>query len=48
MQRRLKSAVEDLTAESVRARRSAFWIGVIVVALTLVLMALTIVLAVKS
>ncbi len=48
MQRRLKAAIGDLIAESVRARRSAFWIGVILVALTVVLVALTVVLAIRS
>jgi hypothetical protein len=48
MQRRLKAAIEDLTAESARARRSAFWIGAILVALTMVLVALTVVLAVRA
>ena len=48
MQRRLKAAIEDLTAESARARRSAFWVGAILVALTMVLVALTVVLAVRA
>lgn len=48
MQRRLKVAIEGLTDESVRARRSAFWIGVILVALTVALVALTVVLAVRN
>ena len=48
MQRRLKASIGELIAESVRARRSAFWIGAVLVALTLVLVALTIVLAVRS
>jgi hypothetical protein len=48
MQRRLKVAIQEQTAESVRARRAANRIGIALVALTIVLVALTVVLAVRS
>jgi hypothetical protein len=48
MQRRLKVAIQEQTAESVQARRAANRIGVALVALTVVLVALTIVLAVRT
>jgi DNA-binding HxlR family transcriptional regulator len=48
MQRRLKVATQEQTAESVRARRAANRIGVALVALTVVLVALTVVLAARS
>ena len=48
MQRRLKVAIEALTAETVLARKVATWIAAIIAALTAVLVALTVVLAVRS
>ena len=48
MQRRLKVAIEALTAETVVGRKVATWVAVIIAALTAVLVALTIVLAVRS
>ncbi len=48
MQRRLKVAIEALTAETVLGRKVATWLAVIIVALTVVLVALTVVLAVRS
>jgi hypothetical protein len=48
MQRRLKVAIQEQTAESVRARRAANRIGVALVVLTVVLVVLTIVLAARS
>jgi hypothetical protein len=47
MQRRLKDSIEALTAESRKARIWAAWGSAVVGALTLVLVALTIVLAMK-
>ncbi len=48
MQRRLKVAIEALTAETVLGRKVATWLAVIIAALTAVLVALTVVLAVRS
>jgi hypothetical protein len=48
MQRRLKVAIEALTAETIRGRKVATWLAVIGVALTVVLVALTVVLAVRG
>lgn len=48
MQRRLKDAIVGLTMESTKARWWAFWGVVAIGALTLVLVALTIVLALKG
>ena len=48
MQRRLKVAIQDLTAETVSARRSADRAAVILVVLTAALVALTVVLALRS
>jgi hypothetical protein len=48
MQRRLKVAVEALTAETILGRKVATWLAVIIAALTAVLVALTVVLAVRS
>jgi hypothetical protein len=48
MQRRLKDSIEALTKESRTARWWAFWGSVAIGALTLVLVALTIVLALKA
>jgi len=48
MQRRLKVAIQDLTAETVSARRSANRGAVILVVLTAALVALTVVLALKG
>jgi hypothetical protein len=48
MQRRLKDSIEELTKETSRARWWAFWGSVAIGALTLVLVALTIVLALKA
>ena len=45
MQRRLKVAIQELTREAGRARRSANWIGVFLIMLTVVLVVLTVVLA---
>lgn len=48
MQRRLKDSIEGLTKETAKARWWAFWGTVAVIALTLVLVALTIALALKA
>jgi hypothetical protein len=48
MQRRLKDSVEALTRETAKARWWAFWGSVVIGVLTLVLVALTIVLALKA
>lgn len=48
MQRRLKVAIEALTAETTRGRKAANRAAVMIVALTAVLVALTVVLAVRS
>jgi hypothetical protein len=48
MQRRLKVAIEALTAETVLGRKVATWVAVVIAALTAVLVALTVVLAVRS
>lgn len=48
MQRRLKDSIEAQTAESRRARWWGFWGSVAIGALTVVLIALTVVLAVRS
>ncbi len=48
MQRRLKVAMEALTAETVRGRKVSTWLATIIAALTAVGVALTIVLAVRS
>ena len=48
MQRRLKVAIEALTAETVLGRKVAAWVAAIIAALTAVLVALTVVLAVRS
>ncbi|MGH3295762.1 MAG: hypothetical protein ACRDP7_28580 [Trebonia sp.] len=48
MQRRLKDAIIGLTAETTKGRWWAFWGVVAVSALTLALVALTIVLALKA
>jgi len=48
MQRRLKDSIEALTREISRARWWAFWGSLAIGALTLVLIALTIVLALKA
>jgi hypothetical protein len=48
MQRRLKDSIEGLTKETARARWWAFWGSLAIGALTLVLVALTIVLAMKA
>jgi hypothetical protein len=48
MQRRLKVAIEALTAETVLGRKVATWLAVIIAALTAALVALTVVLAVRS
>ena len=48
MQRRLKVAIEALTAETVRGRKVATWLAATVAALTAVGVALTVVLAVRS
>lgn len=48
MQRRLKDSIEALTVETTKARWWAFWGSAAIVALTLVLVALTIVLALKA
>jgi hypothetical protein len=48
MQRRLKDAIVGLTTETTKARWWALWGAVAISALTLVLIALTIVLALKS
>jgi hypothetical protein len=48
MQRRLKDSIMELTRETARARWWAFWAALAIVALTLVLVALTIVLANKA
>jgi hypothetical protein len=48
MQRRLKDSIQALTNETAKARWWAFWGSVAIGALTLVLVALTIVLALKA
>lgn len=55
MNRRLKAAITDLTAETIASRKSSeraarriVWLTVVVVLLTAALVALTVVLAVKS
>jgi hypothetical protein len=48
IQRRLKVAIEALTAETILGRKVATWVAAIIAALTAVLVALTIVLAVRS
>ena len=48
MQRRLKDSIERLTAETSLARWWAFWRTVTIGLLTLVLIALTVILAVRS
>jgi hypothetical protein len=48
MQRRLKDAIVGLTTETTKARWWAFWGSLAIGALTLVLVALTIVLALKA
>jgi hypothetical protein len=48
MQRRLKVAMTDLTAEAKKARIQAAWGTWVLIALTLALVALTVVLAVKA
>jgi hypothetical protein len=48
MQRRLKVAIETLTAETILGRKAANRAAVTIVALTAVLVALTVVLAVRS
>lgn len=48
MQRRLKESIKALTDETARARRWAFWGAVAIGALTLVLVALTIVIVLKA
>jgi hypothetical protein len=48
MQRRLKVAIEALTAETVLGRKAANRAAVMIVGLTAVLVALTVVLAVRS
>jgi hypothetical protein len=48
MQRGLKAAIQALTAETVIARRASNRGAAIIAALTAVLMALTVVLAVRS
>jgi hypothetical protein len=48
MQRRLNAAIETLTAETVLGRKVATWLAVIIAALTAALVALTVVLAVRS
>ena len=47
MSRRLKVAIIDLTRETVAARKSSERVGYLLIVLTVVLVALTIVLAVK-
>jgi hypothetical protein len=48
MQRRLKVAIEALTAETILGRKVATWLAAIIAALTAVLVALTVVLAVRG
>jgi hypothetical protein len=48
MQRRLKDSIEALTAETSKARWWALWGSLAIIALTLALVALTIVLALKT
>jgi hypothetical protein len=48
MQRRLKVAIAELTRETAKARIWAAWSAGVIVVLTLVLVALTIVLAMKA
>jgi hypothetical protein len=48
MQRRLKDSIDGLTRETARARCWAFWGSVSIAALTVVLIALTVVLALKA
>jgi len=48
MQRRLKVAIEALTAETVLGRKAANRAAVLIVGLTAVLVALTVVLALRS
>lgn len=48
MQRRHKVAIEALTAETVLGRKVATWLAVIIAALTAALVALTVVLALRS
>jgi hypothetical protein len=48
MQRRLKEAIVDLTQETTKARWRALWGSVAIAALTVALIALTIVLALKA
>jgi hypothetical protein len=48
MQRRLKDSIQALTTETAKARWWAFWGSLVIGALTLVLVALTIVLALKG
>jgi hypothetical protein len=48
MQRRLKDSIEALTTETAKARWWAFWGSVVIGALTVVLVALTVVLALKA
>jgi hypothetical protein len=48
MERRLKVAIEDLTAETILGRKVATWVAAIIAALTAVLVALTVVLAVRG
>ena len=47
MQRRLKVAIEGLTTETAAARKSANWAAVAIIVLTAVLVALTVVFAIK-
>ncbi len=48
MQRRLKVAIEALTAETILGRKVATWLAAIIAVLTAVLVALTVVLALRS
>jgi hypothetical protein len=48
MQRRLKDSIEGLTKETAKARWWAFWGSAAIAALTVVLVVLTIVLALKA
>jgi hypothetical protein len=48
MQRRLKVAIQEQTAESVRGRKAANRVGAALILLTFALVALTVVLAVRS
>jgi hypothetical protein len=48
MQRRLKTSIQELTRETSRARWWAFWGAVVIAVLTMVIIALTVVLAMKA